>query len=70
MRAILVDMDAINIFTVDISAKMRTFVYDKAFLSGFICKIGESRPIQARAYDEIVVMWIFCLNCSSHLNFG
>lgn len=70
MRAIFMNMDSADILAVDISAKLRPLVYNKAFFSGFIYKIGESRPIQARAYDEIVVMWIFCLNCSSHLNFG
>lgn len=45
---IFMDMDALNILAVYISAKISSFVYDKASFPIFSCEVGKCRSADSR----------------------
>ena len=57
VRSVLVDIDAFDVFAIDVSAQLRTFVYDETFPTRLTGAVSECRPEKARTYNEIVVFF-------------
>ena len=55
VRSVFVDVDAADGFAIDIPAEVRAFVDDEAGFALPVGKVGESRAVEARADDEVVV---------------
>jgi hypothetical protein len=54
VRAILVHMDALDLFAVNISSQMRAFVDDKTPLPRALGKIGKRGTIKARSDNDVI----------------
>jgi hypothetical protein len=52
-----VDVDALDIFAIDVSAQVSTLVDDQALFAGFIGTVGECSAEKARAYDEVIELF-------------
>jgi hypothetical protein len=57
VRPVFVDIDAFDVFAIDIASELRTFVYDKTFFSGFGCTIRECCSEKARTDNEVIKLF-------------
>lgn len=55
MGTVLMHVDAFNVFTIDVAAKLRTLVYDQTTLALLMSKICECGTKKAGANYEIIV---------------
>jgi len=53
---ILMYIDALHLFTIDVSSEVRTPVYDQTGLSGLPGTIGKCGTEQARAHNQVIVL--------------
>ena len=54
--SILMDIDTLNLFAIDIASQMGTLVYHEAAFPSAFGKIGEGSSKKAGADDEIIEM--------------
>jgi hypothetical protein len=56
VRPILVDVDPLDVFAIDITTEVLPFVYYKAFFADLVCPIGKSCPKKAGTNNQIIVL--------------
>ena len=56
VRAVLMDVYPLDVFAIDVTAQLGSFVYDKAFLARLVGAIGKCSPKQTRTDDEVIVI--------------
>ena len=56
VRTVLVHVDAFDVLARDVAAEVRTFVNDKARLTGLLGSVGKGRSEETRTNYEVVVM--------------
>ena len=57
MCSILVDIDAFDVFAVEVSSSVRTFVYYEAALAFKTCEVCIASSVQAGSDYEIIVLF-------------
>lgn len=55
MGAVLVNVDALDVFAVEVAAGVGAFVYDEAALAPAFCKASKGGAVEAGTDDEVVV---------------
>ena len=69
MRPVLVDLNSLYIFRVDISRNIRSSVHNKDLLALFDSFSGKYRAKEAGADNQIIVHFIF-LSCNDSASLG
>ena len=57
MCPVLVDIDAFDVFAVEVSSCVRTFVYHEATLAFKTCEVSKACSVQAGSDYEIIVLF-------------
>ena len=62
MSAVAVNLNALHLFSVDITANMISLINYKDGLTRFLCLLGKSGTKKTRAYNQIIVSHRISLN--------